>query len=203
MDQRDSLIDQLSQLVTVNTATQSDGSMNVSIGTGQALVTGSASTRLTAFSSPYNASEHNIGIVSGGNTTDITSQISGGSLGGLLTVRSQVLDPTVNQLGQFSVGLATIVNQAQASGMDLTGATGQPMFAVGGVLSTPASTNMGSSTIAVTRGSLSALDGRRLSAEDGRRNLEADRHHHGAKRDHDGERAPPPTPSSPPESQSS
>jgi flagellar hook-associated protein 1 len=157
MDQRDSLIDQLSQLVTVNTATQSDGSMNVSIGTGQALVTGNASTRLTAFSSPYNASEHNIGIVSGGNTTDITSQISGGSLGGLLTVRSQVLDPTVNQLGQFSVGLATIVNQAQASGMDLTGATGQPMFAVGGVLSTPASTNMGSSTIAVTRGSLSAL----------------------------------------------
>ena len=157
MDQRDSLIDQLSQYVTVNTATQTDGSMNVYIGTGQGLVTGSSTQKLATFPSPNNASELNIGIVSGANTTDVTSQISGGSLGGLLSVRSQVLDPTVNQLGQFSVGLATIVNQAQASGMDLTGAAGQPMFAVGGVVSTPASTNTGTSSLAITRGNLSAL----------------------------------------------
>lgn len=157
MDQRDSLIDQLSQLVTVNTAIQSDGSLNVSIGTGQALVTGGASQALTAIANPYNATEHDIGIVTNGTTTDITQGISGGSLGGLLAVRSQVLDPTINQLGQFSVGLATIVNQAQASGMDLTGAAGQPMFAVGGVMSTAAPTNTGSATLAITRGSLSAL----------------------------------------------
>ena len=157
MDKRDSLVDQLSQYVTVNTAGQSDGSLNVYIGTGQALVSGSSSQQLTTFQNPYNATEHDIGIVSGGNTADITANISGGSLGGLLSVRSQVLDPTINQLGQFSVGLATIVNQAQQSGMDLTGATGQPMFAVGGVLSTPAPTNTGTSAIAVTRGSLSAL----------------------------------------------
>src|SRR5262249_52939890 len=81
----------------------------------------------------------------------------GGSLGGLLAVRGQVLDPTINQLGQFSVGLATITNQAQASGMDLTGATGQPMFAVGGVLSTAGTANTGTETLGVTRGSLSAL----------------------------------------------
>src|SRR6185437_12865554 len=169
MDQRDSLIDQLSQLVTVNTAPQSDGSLNVYIGTGQALVTGGAAQALTAIANPYNASEHNIGIVTGGTTTDITSAVSGGSLGGLLAVRSQVLDPTINQLGQFSVGLATIVNQAQASGMDLTGAAGQPMFAVGGVLSSAATTNTGSATIAVTRGSLSALtpDNYRLTKSGG------------------------------------
>jgi len=170
MDQRDSLIDQLSQLVTVNTATQSDGSINVSVGTGQALVTGGQAQALTTIANPYNATEHDIGIVSGGgNTTDITQAISGGSLGGLLAVRSQVLDPTINQLGQFSVGLATIVNQAQASGMDLTGAAGQPMFAVGGVLSSAATTNTGSATIAVTRGSLSALtpDNYRLTKSGG------------------------------------
>ncbi len=158
LDQRDSLVDQLSQLVTVNTAAQSDGSMNVYIGTGQALVTGGAAQSLTVIANPNNATEHDIGIVSGGgNTTDITQAISGGSLGGLLAVRSQVLDPTINQLGQFSVGLATIVNQAQASGMDLTGATGQPMFAVGGVLSNAATTNTGTATLAITRGSLSSL----------------------------------------------
>jgi flagellar hook-associated protein 1 FlgK len=78
-------------------------------------------------------------------------------LGGLLSVRTQVIDPTENTLGQFSVGLASIVNQAQASGQDLTGATGQPMFAVGPVLSTPASTNTSAATVAATRTNLSAL----------------------------------------------
>lgn len=157
MDQRDSLIDQLSQYVTVSTATQSDGSMNVYIGTGQALVTGSVAQSLTAFQDPFNATQHDIGIVSGGNTADVTPQISGGSLGGLLAVRSQVIDPTKNSLGQFSVGLATIVNQAQQSGMDLTGSTGQPMFSVGAVQILPATTNAGSGALSVTRTDLSSL----------------------------------------------
>jgi len=157
MDQRDNLIDQLSQYVSVNTATQADGSMNVYIGSGQPLVIGSTSQSLTAYADPYNATQHDIGIISGGNTADVTPEITGGSLGGLLSVRSQVLQPTENSLGQFSVGLATIVNQAQQAGMDLTGATGQPMFSVGGVVSTPASTNSSATTVAVTRTSLGAL----------------------------------------------
>jgi flagellar hook-associated protein 1 len=157
MDQRDQMLDQLSQYVTVNTASQADGSMNVYIGSGQPLVIGSTSQALSAVQDPYNASQHNIGIVSGGNTADITSEISGGTLGGLLAVRSQVLQPVQNTLGQFSVGLATLVNQAQGAGVDLTGAAGKPMFAVGPVVSTPASTNTGAATIAVTRTSLSAL----------------------------------------------
>jgi flagellar hook-associated protein 1 FlgK len=157
MDQRDQMVDQLSQYVTVNTATQADGSMNVYIGTGQPLVVGSTSQALAPVQDPYNATLHNIGIVSGGNTTDVTSEISGGSLGGLLAVRSQVLQPVQNTLGQFSVGLASIVNQAQAAGVDLTGATGKPMFAVGPVLTAASSLNTGTSTIAVTRTALSSL----------------------------------------------
>jgi flagellar hook-associated protein 1 FlgK len=157
MDQRDLMLDQLSQYVTVNTAKQADGSMNVYIGSGQPLVIGSTSQALTSVQDPYNASQHNIGIVSGGSTADITSEISGGTLGGLLAVRSQVLQPVQNTLGQFSVGLATLVNQAQQAGMDLTGAAGKPMFAVGPVLTAPASTNTGAATIAVARTGLSSL----------------------------------------------
>lgn len=157
MDQRDQLLDQLSQYVTVSSAPQADGSMNVYIGSGQPLVIGSTSQSLTAFQNPYNASQHNIGIVSGGNTADVTGEINGGSLGGLLSVRSQVLQPVQNTLGQFSVGLATLVNQAQQAGMDLTGATGKPMFAVGPVLTAPSSANTGAATISVTRTNLSGL----------------------------------------------
>jgi flagellar hook-associated protein 1 FlgK len=157
MDQRDKMIDQLSQYVTVHTATQADGSMNVYVGSGQPLVTGSTSQALTAIQDPYNASKHNIGIVTGGSTADITPNVSGGSLGGLLAVRSQVLQPVQNTLGQFSVGLATIVNQAQQAGMDLTGAAGKPMFAVGPVLTAPASSNTGAATVTVTRTTLGSL----------------------------------------------
>jgi flagellar hook-associated protein 1 FlgK len=157
MDQRDTAIDQLSQYVTVNTTTQADGSMNVYIGSGQPLVIGSTSQALTTFADPLNASEQDIGIASGGKITDLTSEISGGSLGGLLNVRSQLLDPTKNALGQFSVGLAATVNQAQQSGMDLTGATGKPMFSIGGVLASGSTANTSAATISATRTNLSAL----------------------------------------------
>lgn len=157
MDQRDQMIDQLSQYVSVSTATQADGSMNVYIGSGQPLVIGSTSQALSAIQDPYNATQHNIGIVTGGSVADVTSEISGGSLGGLLAVRSQVLQPVQNTLGQFSVGLATLVNQAQQAGMDLTGAAGQPMFAVGAVVSNAAANNTGAATVTVTRTSLSSL----------------------------------------------
>jgi flagellar hook-associated protein 1 FlgK len=157
MDQRDQMIDQLSQYVGVNTATQTDGSMNVYIGSGQPLVVGSSATALSAIRNPYNASQNNIGIVTGASTTDVTSNITGGSLGGLLAVRSQVLQPVQNTIGQFSVGLASVVNQAQQAGLDLTGAAGAPMFAVGAVITAAANTNTGTSSLAVTRTNLSAL----------------------------------------------
>ncbi len=157
LDQRDTMIDQLSQYVTVNTAAQSDGAMNVYIGSGQPLVTGSSGATLKAFADPYNASQHDIGLTSGSSTADITGEITGGSLGGLLSARAQVLSPAENALGQFSVGLASIVNQAQQSGMDLSGAAGQPMFAIGGVITAPASTNSGTAAATVSRTNLAAL----------------------------------------------
>ncbi len=157
MDQRDQMVNQLSQYVTVNTTAQADGSMNVYIGSGQPLVVGSTSQALTSFQDPYNATQHGIGIVSGGNTANITSEINGGSLGGLLAVRSQVLQPVQNTLGQFSVGLANIVNQAQQAGLDLTGAAGKPMFAIGPVSTAAASTNTGAAALTVTRTDLASL----------------------------------------------
>lgn len=158
MDQRDSLIDQLSQYVNVNAITASDGQMNVYIGTGQALVVSSSAVTLATTPDPNDAGKLNIGIKNGsGAATDITSEITGGSLGGLLVTRSQVLDPTQNALGQIAVGLATVMNQQQASGMDLTGAQGQPMFAVGPVQTQPSSQNTGTGSLDVTRTNLNQL----------------------------------------------
>ena len=157
MDQRDQLIDQLSQYVSVNTASEPNGMLDVYIGSGQALVSGGTPQQLTTLPSPYDASVTQIGLTSPGGTADITAEISGGELGGLLSARSQVLTPAQNALGLISVGLATIVNQQQQSGMDQTGAAGSPLFNIGGVQALAASTNTGAASVAVTRTSLGAL----------------------------------------------
>jgi flagellar hook-associated protein 1 FlgK len=158
LDQRDQLITQLSKYVSVQTVTESNGAMDVYVGTGQALVVGASASKLTTLAGAYDPSQLEIGLVGGGGSTaDITSEISGGELGGLLSARSQVLDPARNAIGQVSVAVATIVNQQQQSGMDLTGAQGQPMFSVGGVQVLPNSGNTGSASLTVTRGALSSL----------------------------------------------
>ena len=158
LDQRDADIDQLSQYVNVNTVAESNGAMDVFIGNGQPLVTGSAAQQLATTPDPYDASNLDVSLVSGGgNTADITAEISGGTLGGLLAVKSQLLDPAQNALGLISVGLTTLVNQQQQDGMDLNGAQGQPMFTVGGVQTLTDANNTGSAAVSVTRTDLSAL----------------------------------------------
>lgn len=157
MDQRDQLVSQLSQYVSVNTVTQGDGETDVYIGSGQALVTGSTAQRLTTMPSAYDASVQDIGLVNGNNTVDITSELNGGSLGGLLQTRTQVLDPTQNALGRLSVAISAAVNRQQQSGMDQTGAQGQPMFAVGGVQVLSDANNADTTSVTATRTSVADL----------------------------------------------
>jgi flagellar hook-associated protein 1 FlgK len=160
LDQRDQLINQLSQYVTVNTATQSDGTMDVFIGNGQALVSGGTAETLTAITNQYNPTQFDVGLQtagSSGTTVDVTGAISGGSLGGLLSVSSQVIQPTLNALGQIAVGIASIVNQQQAAGLTQSGTQGQPMFAVGAVQVSNSANNTGTAQVSATSTSLSAL----------------------------------------------
>ncbi len=157
LDQRDSMLDQLSQYVTVSSAQEPSGMLDVYIGSGQALVSGGVAQQLTTMPNAYDASVLQVGLSTGGGTADVTGELTGGDLGGLLSARSQVLDPARNALGQISVGLATVVNQQQQAGMDQSGAPGQPLFSVGGVQTLASSTNAGAATLAATRTSLSAL----------------------------------------------
>jgi flagellar hook-associated protein 1 len=158
MDQRDQLMDQLSQYVNVTAVPASDGTVNVYMGTGQSLVVGASSQTLVASQDPNDASRLNIGISNGGGASiDITPEITGGSLGGLLVTRSQVLDPTQNALGQIAIGLANVMNTQQAGGMDLNGNQGAAMFSVGNVQVLPSATNTGGTALNVTRSDLSQL----------------------------------------------
>ncbi len=127
LDQRDQLVSNLSQLVGVQTTTNSDGSLNVLIGNGQPLVVGALTTQLTTTPNQFNASQLEIST-SALNGTPISNDITTGDLGGLLAARSQVINPALNQLGQVATALSQTVNSQQAKGLDLSGNFGAAIF---------------------------------------------------------------------------
>jgi len=158
LDQRDRLLDQLSTHVDLNTVAQPDGQVNVFVGSGQPLVVGANAAKMTTIVDPYDPGRHGVALqLAGGNTADITSSISGGTLGGLLEFRTQVLDPTRNSLGRISVALATTINEQHQAGMDLSGTLGGKLFGLGGVLVSSHNGNDGDASLAVTRANIGAL----------------------------------------------
>ncbi len=131
LDKRDVLLQKLSEKISVSVVEQVDGTLNVLAGTGQLLVTGSLSTRLETV--PENAQPDRLGIslVSSGGSVDITSNVTGGSLGGLLDYRNNVLDPAQNALGRTAIVLADSFNNQQNNGYDLNGNLGTNFFSAG------------------------------------------------------------------------
>ena len=61
---------------------------------------------------------------------DVTSTISGGSLGGAIQVRDTDIPSTLTQLNNLASQFATSINSAQSSGYDLNGNKGQAIFSV-------------------------------------------------------------------------
>ena len=157
LDQRDKLVSDLSTHMSVSTVMQNDGSMNVFMGNGQALVMNSSAVKLTTAGDQYSATRTRLVLQTPVGVSDVTDLISGGTIGGLLQFRSEMLDPTRNTVGQAAVTLANLVNTQQAAGLDLRGQIGTDLFAVGGVAVSASNLNTGSAGAAVTRSDPTAL----------------------------------------------
>ena len=161
LDQRDRLLSDLATHVSVSTLTQSDGSMSVFMGNGQVLVMNGAASKLTVSGDQYAATRTRMMLQSPAGSIDVTDALSGGTVGGLLQFRSEMLDPTRNAVGLTAVTLANLVNTQQAAGLDLRGQIGSDLFAVGAVAVSVSNLNAGSASASVTRsdpGALTAAD---------------------------------------------
>lgn len=132
LDQRDQMLRDINKLIRVTTVTQGDGSFNVFFGNGQPLVIGNQAYSLTAAVSPDDPERIIVGIdgVGGTQLSLPESQITGGSLGGLVSFRSQTLDSAQNSLGRIALTLAQNFNDQHQLGMDLTGQLGTNLFTV-------------------------------------------------------------------------
>jgi flagellar hook-associated protein 1 FlgK len=149
LDQRDSLVSNLSNLVGVTTSTDGNGALNVFTGNGEPLVLQGVATTLTTVPNQFNASQLEISTATNGGNV-ISSQITSGDLGGLLAARAQAVDPAINQVGQIATAFAQTANAQQNAGLDLNGQFGANLFSVGAPIATASSKNTDATTATVS-----------------------------------------------------
>lgn len=151
LDQRDQLLDELATHVNVNVVKQGDNTVSVFIGNGQPLVVGQTAATLTTTADPYDPTRKVMSFQTPSGSMDVTSSLSGGTLGGTLEFRDQMLDPARNSLGQLAVALSDVMNAQHHAGMDLNGDLGEDFFTTGDVLVQENSNNAGTASVAATR----------------------------------------------------
>lgn len=128
LDQRDALVTQLAQHVSVTTVSQNDGALNIFVGNGQSLVAGGTASTLSVVSNPYDPTCSEVGYTTGGVTAIVSNYLTGGTLGGTLDFRNQVLDPAQNALGRVALGVTSTFNAQHRLGADLSGNINQNFF---------------------------------------------------------------------------
>ena len=121
LDQRDLLLEQLSAHVGISTSFGPGGAVSVTLGssTGPALVSGGASATMAM----QTAADGTIGFTVNG--TDAT--VASGALAGKAQALTE-LATTRGQIDAVAASIVSVVNAAQANGVDLQGNAGQPMF---------------------------------------------------------------------------
>ncbi|AUA57549.1 Flagellar hook-associated protein 1 [Achromobacter spanius] len=167
LDQRDQAVLELNQLIGITTYPQGD-KINISLTKGgQSLLAGTTLYPLQAIPSTKDASRTVIAYTlpaGAGKTVAVEmedSEITGGSLGGLLQFRSSSLDLMQNQLGQMAVGLALSFNEQHTQGLDQNGNPGTDFFSVSSPEAVPNTSNKSNAQITgefTTLGNINAKD---------------------------------------------
>lgn len=122
-DQQTQLVQQLSGLIGISQTDAGNGSLTITTSGGESLVVGGQSFALSTQVNP-NTTYHDVYA----QGTDITSTITGGTLGGDIQVRDQEIPSILNQLDTFAYGLATAVNTQSTAGFDANGNAGVNFF---------------------------------------------------------------------------
>ena len=128
LDQRDRLVLSLSEYSDVSTVKQSNGSINLFLGTGQPLVLGEQAFKVETIKSPSDDTQLDLAVSSNGFVQRIRSEFMGGKIQAIYDIRTNVLDKAFNQLGQTALGIGHLINEQQKSGLDLNMQVGTNFF---------------------------------------------------------------------------
>jgi flagellar hook-associated protein 1 FlgK len=124
-DQRQLTIAKLSQLVGLNQISTENNGITLTTSGGAVLVSGSKSFAVST--TQVAGVTH---VLAGVGSQDVTSNLTGGDLGGALEARDQQLPNYQNALDSLAFGIGTQVNQQNALGIDASGNPGAALFSL-------------------------------------------------------------------------
>jgi flagellar hook-associated protein 1 len=122
-DQRQLAITQLSALVGLDQISTQQNGITLTTSSGAVLVSGSQSYAMST--TQIGGTTH---VLAGVGNQDVTSNLTGGDLGGTLQVRDQQLPSYASALDSLAYGIATQVNQQNEQGLDGNGNPGAALF---------------------------------------------------------------------------
>lgn len=147
LDDLDNLVQQLGQQVGITVSAGANNTLNVYTTGGAVLVDGGSSANLEVTSGSYGGG--NLSIVYQPTGQDITANLSGGTIGGVLAAQAQVV-AAQNEVGGIAAALAASVNSQQTLGLTLGGSLGSSLFSVAGPSVVNSASNTGSGTLVAT-----------------------------------------------------
>ena len=154
LDRRDALVSSLATQAASRIQVADNGDYNVFLGNGQSLVIGTRAFTLIARADPLDAQNIQVGLQVGSQVTAYrSSDLSGGTLGGLLAFRDETLALAQNSVGRIGLALGAAFNAQQLLGVDRNGATGTNMFSLGA----PVVLTQSAATLGVSIADYSAL----------------------------------------------
>ncbi len=152
-DKRDQKVKELSELVDLNFVDEKDGQISITLGDGTPLVLQSTAFTIATSINGNNKSFVDLVVQDGaGNSTNITSSITGGSIKGYLEMRDTEVQNLKDKLDRLAAGFVQEFNKIHQQGFGIDGSTGNNFFKP---LTSTVVTNVnntGSATLAASNG---------------------------------------------------
>ena len=147
LDQRDAMLSDLNKLVRISVTTQENGSINVYLGNGQALINGMTVQTLAMTANPNVENAPVLGVRSGDTVLPVAGNGDiGGTLGGLLAARDEALTAVEAAVGRLARVFTETINARNHLGLDLQGNAGGDIFAMDAPAAVAGTRNTGSAS---------------------------------------------------------
>lgn len=128
-DKRDQAIKKLSEKIGVNITSESGGLLSLTLKSGRALVLDQMPLSLVTKINGNNHGYNDVYLKDNlGNTVNISSEIGGGKLRGILDMRDTELEGIIDKIDRLTAGFIQEVNRVHQKGIGFDGSTGVNFF---------------------------------------------------------------------------
>lgn len=128
LDKQEKIKEDLAQYINFKTSTDQNGLLNLTLDNGASLLFGTKANSIALQNSQTQTNQMSIILTDGTFNLDVTSQISSGSISGLLEYSQKDIPNATQLLNRLSVVISSALNEQNKLGLDLNGKLGSNIF---------------------------------------------------------------------------